>query len=68
MESLNLRDLDIILKVWHGNFSHSDALQLEQSAETRDKLGLIKYQLEKEAKKFKELGFKNEGYYFQDGS
>lgn len=35
---LNIRDLEIIMKVWKGQFSHKDATQVEQSIETMEKL------------------------------
>lgn len=47
---MNLRDIDIILKVWHGKFDHNKPLDREQSVETYDKLLELKRELEKKIK------------------
>lgn len=47
---MNLRDIEIILKVWHGKFDHREPLDREQSAETYDKLQELKRELEQKLK------------------
>ncbi len=44
---MDIADLDIILKVWHGKFDHRDKADLIQAGETYDKLIALKYELER---------------------